>query len=63
MESSEGAGDDDGDGNGEVKVELVVSKNKGLHLKASNMEEARVDEGNILEARSKLLGLDIEFTF
>lgn len=56
----------------EVEVELVVSKNGGLHLKASDVEEAKVleaearvaklDEGNILEAESSLReGLSLNY--
>lgn len=70
----------EGEGGGgeqeEVEVELVVSKNGGLHLKASDVEEAKVleaearvaklDEGNILEAESSLregLSLNYEVFF
>lgn len=56
----------------EVEVEVVVSKNGGLHLKASDVEEAKVleaearvaklDEGNILEAESSLReGLSLNY--
>lgn len=74
MGSFEGAGEGD-DAEAEVEVELVVSKNGGLHLKASDAEEAKVleaearearlDEGNILEAESSLregLSLNYEVT-
>lgn len=60
----------------EVEIELVVSKNGGLRLKASDIEEAKVleaearvaklDEGNILEAESSLregLSLNYEVFF
>ncbi|XP_078169123.1 tetratricopeptide repeat (TPR)-containing protein [Carex rostrata] len=67
-----GSFEGEGGGREEVEVELVVSKNGGLHLKASDIEEAKVleaearvaklDEGNILEAESSLReGLSLNY--